>query len=139
MLNEICIDINFRGKSVVTGEWLYGSLVKGLFCSPDGNIVHIIDANKINYDSWEDIIAQMDKLEVIPSTVGQFTGINDVDGDPIYEGMTVHQKSVLIGSPDIDFTGDVVLLEGQWLINNFTKQEAIPLFDEACEVKILES
>lgn len=64
------------------------------------------------------------------------TYINDVDGDPIYEDMRVHQKSVLVGSPDIDFTGYVKMLDGTWCIDN--GKEAISLFNECCETTIIE-
>lgn len=138
MSEKFARDITFRGKSKTTGEWLYGSLINGLFCSPDGNIAYILDVNNMNYNSWEDIIAQIDKCEVILSTVGQDTEINDVDGDRIYEGMIVHQKSVLVGSPNIDFTGEVKFYDGVWFIDNFIKQEAVPLFNETCEVKVFE-
>lgn len=61
----------------------------------------------------------------------QYTEQNDVNGDLIYEGDIVYQKSVLLGSVDIDFTGEVQLIDGCWVIDNGSY--CMPLFNESCE------
>lgn len=77
-------------------------------------------------------------LEDLPvnAEIMECTGISDVDGDLIYEDMIVHQKSVLMESPDINFIGYVKMVDGQWCIDD--GKEAIPLFNECCETKIIE-
>jgi len=60
-------EVIFRGISEETGKWCYGSLVK--FGENQCNI----------YDGEHDHF-------VIPETVGQFTGLHDVDGKRIFEG-----------------------------------------------------
>ena len=60
-------DILFRGKSP-KGHWIYGM--------PSYDLKYIF--NDSNYDSH-------DQFEVIPETVGQFTGLTDKNGVKIFE------------------------------------------------------
>lgn len=69
-------EIKFRGRRVDNGEWVYGFLA--------GRAEIRVYHTYINYtvSSWTD-------FEVVPETVGQFTGLN-VDGEEIYEGDIVN-------------------------------------------------
>lgn len=69
-------------------------------------------------------------------TLMQYTEQNDINGDEIYDGMIVHQVSVLVGSPDIDFTGEVKFYDGSWYIDN--GKDAVLLFNETCENTIVD-
>lgn len=73
-------EIKFRGKSVETGEWVYGSLVQ-----EDGKAwivggISIEDAGGV-FDFYA-----KEWYEVIPETVGQHTGLKDMDREEIFEG-----------------------------------------------------
>lgn len=60
-------EILFRGKDLETGEWLYGSFVK------TSNHVYISAGGE----------AFPKKVE--PETVGQYTGLTDMNGNKIFE------------------------------------------------------
>ena len=64
--------IDFRGKSILTDEWLYGDLVH----SADNKRFGILVNDKDSYD----------ECKVAPETIGQFTSLYDCDGKEIFEG-----------------------------------------------------
>ena len=61
-------EIIFRGKTVCDGDWIYG----GITWNPSKKKVFI-------HTEW-------DEGEVVPETVGQYTGMTDKDGTKIFEG-----------------------------------------------------
>lgn len=60
-------DIKFRGKRIDNGEWEYGYL---LDCPIKTFICNDFEEDEAGWCFW-------DKKEVIPKTVGQFTGLHD--------------------------------------------------------------
>ena len=70
--------ILFRGKELLCNNWVYGDLVQNIV-DGETEAMFIVEQSPIakNY-------------EVNPQTVGQFTGLTDVNGNMIFEGDIVN-------------------------------------------------
>ena len=62
-------EIKFRGKAVNGSGWILGM--------PNYQMTHIFNDSQVD---------SVDNYEVIPETIGQFTGLKDKNGVEIYEG-----------------------------------------------------
>ncbi len=74
-------EILFRGKRIDDGVWVYG------------HYVHQYDEDMIYLPDGIDKHGGFDCYKIVPETVGQFTGLTDMNGEKIFEGDVIETYS----------------------------------------------
>ena len=62
-------EIEFKGKNIKTGQWIYGDLVQIAW---------------LKYICWGKSTDALNCIEVDPETVCQYTGLKDIEGNKIF-------------------------------------------------------
>ena len=115
-------EIIFRGKRKDNGEWVEGYYArKGVDKDTFKHFICVMTFN-VNGNTYSSMFYLTD-IEVIPETVGQFTGMTDKNGTKIFE------KDILSAHLDNAYPEDETLLEVIWHNNGwYGKNE--PFFED---------
>lgn len=111
----------FRGKLVDTQEWTFGSLVN---CH--NGRMGIVSMTK--YCEENGIEALID--EVLPETVGQFTGLTDKNGKDVWEGDIVMLEYNDEDYPSPTFPFVIAFSDGAFCIAEDKETPWAPAYDQ---------
>lgn len=79
-------EILFRGMRIASGEWVEGYLFDDGIVNSKSVFIGNLAITKYKGSADDEFEVGLDICEVIPETVGQYTGIADINDKKIFEG-----------------------------------------------------
>lgn len=116
--------IEFRGKRLRSSEWVHG------FYYEERGFSYIT----VVTDKPGEIPTHLN-VPVDPKTVGQYTNVNTLSGEKIFQGDVVLVEDVNHYFSD-DIIGVAEFLAGMWVVNNRV-DKMVPLWSETNEIEIV--
>lgn len=126
----------FRAKRVDSNKWTYGAYFKHIGVQPDccGMVDNQYVKHYIIHDAFADWNMErgMVAVDIVPDTVGRFTGETDMNENPIYEGDILKKCS----------TGDYYkvywdIFELSFMIDGPEYNDSLTIIDERPELMVI--
>ena len=114
--------IEFRGKSKRNGEWVYGGI---------WTVIHYNDNNR----EVAIVLNGLSKEIVDANTIGQYIGLEDVNGIKIFEGDVVEVTCKFKGKVEYENCGIVKYIGNAFVLDIFTsdeENETFPIYESIC-------
>lgn len=113
-------NIRFRGKAADGSGWVYG----GLIALPDKALIAVTTGSDNPLGEW-----CYKGVRVHPETVGEWTGMQDANGQDVFEGDILHEAYKEDDEID-EIMGLVVFLNGAFALKEKgCEDEFLPLYD----------
>lgn len=114
----------FRGIEIGTNKMVYGNLIQ------NNDATFIVEKEEFSYIGYCNDCDRpyINQYKVQPETIGQYSGINDIQGNELYKGDIVEREFMEFGKDN--FIGVVNFVDGAFIIENEELEESHFLFSE---------